>query len=300
LVLGVETDRSRGGCTDETRLYDGAVAAGLAWGKRTSRKSRLVVADCVASALICTGALVPLASLRTSAPKVLVIAVAVAASTTVAWRRAAPYRATFVALVMLVAYQRLTRQAITDVPPFALVLTTYTASTLGISRRQISRLVCLLALSSAAVVLVASNSPGFSMATVVEAALPAVVAPAAAGLLVAWRRSVARRLRLTRALLEDEQELRVARAATDERHRLAQELHDVVAHAVSVMVIHAGVARLTILDDPTAAAVPLGRIITSGREALVDLRRMIGPVWHDDQKESGSPPTISRLGELVQ
>ena len=59
------------------------------------------------------------------------------------------------------------------------------------------------------------------------------MAPAVAGLTIAWRRSLTRRLALTRALLEDEQELRVAGAVADERNRLAREVHDVVAHAVA-------------------------------------------------------------------
>jgi signal transduction histidine kinase len=277
------------------------VAAPLIWGKqRLSDPTLLIVADCVGAAAIAAATLASLASLNTSAPLVLVIGAIVVGSATVAWRRAAPYPAALVALVSVVAYQRLTHQAITDQPPFAVLLTIYSAAAQGIGRRQIGRLVGLVGVSLGATVLVASNSPSFSVATVVKAALPVVVAPAVAGLTVAWRRSLTRRLALTRALIEDEQELRVARAVVDERNRLAREVHDVVAHAVSVMVIQAGVARLTLLDDPSTAESALRKTVTAGREAIAELGRMIVPLRPNEAEDAGQPPRIGRLRELTQ
>jgi len=302
--------RSRGGVRsiDRRRLggrdrhYDAAVAARLIWGnQRISRASLLVVADGLAAAVICTAVLVSLASLHTSTPAVLMVATVVMASATVAWRRVAPYPAAWVGLLAVVAYQRLTRQAVTGlVPAAALLLDIYTAAVADLSRRQIIRLFGLVTVSLGAVVLVASNSPDFSVATVVQAALPVVVAPATAGVMVAWYRSLTRRLALTRALLEDEQELRVAGAAVEERHRLAREVHDVVAHAVSVMVIQAGLARLSMDDDPSTAQLALRRIVSAGKEALDDLRRLIGPAGRDDEPSSGRPANLSRLSELMQ
>lgn len=284
------------------RQSDSVVAAQLILGKqRISRGSLLVAADGLAAAAICTAVLLSLASLHTSAPPVLVVATAVTACATVAWRRAAPYSAALVGFLAVVAYQRLTRQAVTDlVPSAALLLDVYTAAIAGISRRQISRLVALVAIAIGATVLVASNSPDFSVAVVVKAALPVVVAPAAAGVMVAWYRSLTRRLALTRALLEDEQELRIAGAAVEERHRLAREVHDVVAHAVSVMVIQAGLARLSMDDDPSTAQMALRQIVNAGREALEDLRRLVGPVVHHDGQPGGQPANLSRLSELTQ
>jgi signal transduction histidine kinase len=277
------------------------VAARLIGSKqRLSNPTLLIVADGVGAAAIAAATLVSLASLHTSAPLFLVIGTAVVGSATVAWRRAAPYPAALVALVSVVAYQRLTHQAITDQPPFAVLLTIYTAAARGIGRREIGHLVGLVGIAFGTTVLVASNSPNFSVATVMKAALPVVVAPAIAGLMVAWRRSLTRRLALTRALIEDEQELRVARAVADERNRLAREVHDVVAHAVSVMVIQAGVARLTLLDDPPTAESALRKIVTAGREAIAELRRMIVPARPDDGEAAGQPPRIGGLRELAQ
>jgi DNA-binding NarL/FixJ family response regulator len=74
--------------------------------------------------------------------------------------------------------------AIIDVSPFGVVLNTYTAAALGLRRRDVGRLVCLFGVSSAVVVLLASRSPNFSMATVAQAGLPVVLAPAVAGLVI--------------------------------------------------------------------------------------------------------------------
>jgi signal transduction histidine kinase len=65
-------------------------------------------------------------------------------------------------------------------------------------------------------------------------------------------------------------------AVAEERSRLARELHDVVSHAVSVMVLQAAGARTLLARDPDQAAAALSNIETSGREAMNELRRMLG------------------------
>jgi signal transduction histidine kinase len=107
--------------------------------------------------------------------------------------------------------------------------------------------------------------------------------------LVAVGRWIARRRTLIQSLvdrtrnLEREREILAAerdemarRAVAVERARLARELHDVVAHHVSVMVIQAGAAEATLPPDATAAAQSLEAIRGTGREALAEMRRMLG------------------------
>jgi signal transduction histidine kinase len=65
-------------------------------------------------------------------------------------------------------------------------------------------------------------------------------------------------------------------AASEERERIARELHDIVSHSVSLMVVQAGAAEQVMRDDPDEAKRALGGIQATGRAAVDDLRRMLG------------------------
>jgi signal transduction histidine kinase len=93
------------------------------------------------------------------------------------------------------------------------------------------------------------------------------------------------------------------RAVAEERLRLARELHDVTAHHVSVMAIQAEAGQALLPDDPERAAQTLGRIAASAREALDDMRRLLGALRDDgDQDAQGrSPqPGLAALPKLVE
>lgn len=83
---------------------------------------------------------------------------------------------------------------------------------------------------------------------------------------------------------------RAQRAVAEERARIARELHDVVAHAVGVMVVQAGAAEQILENDPPAAREALARIRRTGKDALVDLRRMLGLLRADDQGAASVEP----------
>ncbi len=91
------------------------------------------------------------------------------------------------------------------------------------------------------------------------------------------------------------------RAVADERRRIAREMHDVVAHSVSMMVIQAGGAR-RILDREPARAVAAAELIErAGREALAEMRHLLG-VLHvgEDPAELAPQPTLAKLDALVE
>lgn len=92
------------------------------------------------------------------------------------------------------------------------------------------------------------------------------------------------------------------KAVTDERSRIARELHDVVAHNVSVMVVQAAGARRTLERDPARARAVIESIETTGRQALTEMRRLLGVLRADDEAtDSRSPqPGVSQLDALVQ
>ena len=74
--------------------------------------------------------------------------------------------------------------------------------------------------------------------------------------------------------LEREYDARVAVA--EERRRIARDLHDVIAHSVSVMTVQAGAARLLLATQPERARIPLLSVEDTGRQALTELRRLLG------------------------
>ncbi|MFC3448298.1 sensor histidine kinase [Amycolatopsis speibonae] len=86
----------------------------------------------------------------------------------------------------------------------------------------------------------------------------------------------------------------------DERLRIARELHDVVAHSMSVITVQADMGRLVFDRKPAAAAAALGVIETTGREALTELRRMLGVLRDTGSRGTLEPaPGLARLDGLV-
>src|SRR5699024_5740819 len=97
------------------------------------------------------------------------------------------------------------------------------------------------------------------------------------------RRQLIDRLHERAERLEREQHLMAEQAITAERTRIAREMHDVVAHRVSLMVLHAGGLEVSSTDE--RAAETAGVIRTTGREALAELRNILG-VLRDETTEA--------------
>ncbi|ROS47067.1 sensor histidine kinase [Curtobacterium sp. PhB78] len=125
----------------------------------------------------------------------------------------------------------------------------------------------------------------------------------------AWASAVARhQLDERTAELAAERERSAAQAVTIERVRIARELHDVVAHHVSLMGVQAGAARRVIDRDPAQATASLGVVEESARTAVEELRRMLGTLRSADEPGIGdrgvgdAPSTegIARIVELAE
>ena len=125
--------------------------------------------------------------------------------------------------------------------------------------------------------------------------------PFAAGRVVGGRIALTAALQVNTKRLAEEQRERVRRVAAAERVRIARELHDVIAHSVSVMVIQTVAARAVAGRDRDAAADALRSVERCGREALTDLRQMIGVLHRDDIGVLGAaPPGLAQLERLAE
>ncbi|MDQ4107636.1 MAG: sensor histidine kinase [Actinomycetota bacterium] len=102
-----------------------------------------------------------------------------------------------------------------------------------------------------------------------------------------------------RTLAEDRE--RAARdAVAAERTRIARELHDVVAHAISVMVVQAGAARTALERSPADAERAIRQIEETGRDGLGEMRRLIGILRPDGPAALAPQPDLGRLDELLE
>jgi signal transduction histidine kinase len=123
-----------------------------------------------------------------------------------------------------------------------------------------------------------------------------------------WLAAVVLRRRARRAAaledltagLERRRREREREAIAQERRRIARDLHDVVAHGVSVMTVQAGAARLLLADDPERARAPLATVEETGRQALGEMRRLLGILRREEGPADLAPePGLARLDELL-
>jgi signal transduction histidine kinase len=119
------------------------------------------------------------------------------------------------------------------------------------------------------------------------------------GYAVGRHRAYERELRLHQARQAEAELEKARRGVTEERMRIARELHDVVAHSMSVITVQAGFGNLVIDDQPAKARAALGAIETTSREALADMRRLLGILRDDGPAALAPAPGLGELDHLV-
>jgi signal transduction histidine kinase len=159
---------------------------------------------------------------------------------------------------------------------------------------------CAVVLAVMAVADIADSIAGYHAATENTAAYPLLLVTWAVG--NGFRKHGVRERELVARTedLEREREEKVRVATAEERARIARELHDVVAHSMSVMVVQVGAARGILESEPEHARSTLLSAENTGRQALAEMRRMLGILRQGDDDGLAPQPGLAHVDELVE
>ncbi|MEU1182270.1 sensor histidine kinase [Streptomyces sp. NPDC005820] len=187
---------------------------------------------------------------------------------------------------------------------FSLLVIVYTVAATG--ARWSSRLALVMALSAATLAQLRWPHPHASVPGQVAVIVFQTVPFALAWVLgdsIRTRRAYFAELEERNARLEKEREAQAKVAVAAERARIARELHDVVAHNVSVMVVQADGAAYVLDAAPDQAKKALETISSTGRQALAEMRRLLGVLRTGEHQEVGEyvpQPDVEQIEDLVQ
>lgn len=209
-----------------------------------------------------------------------------------AFRTRAPMTSLAVSLVAVVAFSAI------EYPenglPIACMVALYTVASRTPPQRSV---LAALAVVVAIILLTAIGSQGLDPAGAVGNLAVFGVAYAI-GRYVRVRRAYTEQLELRAADAEESRRRDAEQAVAAERLRIARELHDVVAHAMSIVAVQSGVAAHVIDDQPDQARAMLGTINTVSREALDEMRRMLGVLRAGNDDPVGELVPAPTLGDV--
>jgi signal transduction histidine kinase len=216
---------------------------------------------------------------------VFAAAALILASVALYWRRRRPFASIVTVTVASFLFGFLHQPATAPLLALPLAVASYSAAAY-LERSRPQALVLVAAFVTSAVLQSDASANWVEMAV---NGLATVGVPVAVGRMV-WNR---------RRRIEHERDLAARDAVAIERSRIARELHDVVAHSMSVIVVQAGGARAVLLRDPDAAERALRSIEETGRTGLAEMRRLLAT--EGDATESLAPqPGLQQLDELLE
>lgn len=216
-------------------------------------------------------------------PGVASSALLVLSTLPVAWRRRAPMSVLVLTAVGAVTYEALGYPS--GVGPFGVLLALYTVA--AHCDRARTAMAALIAAVSVSVVF-ATARWDVTLGSIITNTL-VFGSALLIGDNLKTRRAYVASLRERAERAEQNREEDARRAVAVERARIARELHDVVAHSMSVMIVQAGAARRVLPGDPTRAGTAMSEIEATGRQAMTEMRRLLG-VLRDEQD---APPALS-------
>ncbi|PWI11627.1 two-component sensor histidine kinase [Streptomyces sp. NWU339] len=232
----------------------------------------------------------------------LTVPVMLLLSLVVALRRRMPER--MLVLAVVVGVLQVVLDVATMPADFALLVIVYTVATVG--ARWASRLALAAGLCAAPVAQARWPFEDVSVAGNIAMVIFQTVPFALAWVLgdsMRTRRAYFAQLEERAARLEKEREAQAKVAVAAERARIARELHDVVAHNVSVMVVQADGAAYVLDAAPDQAKKALETISSTGRQALAEMRRLLGVLRTGEHQEAGEyvpQPDVQQIEDLVE
>ena len=264
------------------------------WLAQVHRPPRPPTADAALAGAFALAGLVEVA-ITSDGPLALLLPVVLVTVAPVAWRRQAPFVSLVVALATVGAAKAAGYPGNATYLLFVLVVAFYSLGAWLDLRGSAWRAGLALA-----AILGLVNSGGFHWDDSVFVLL--VYGGAwLVGLFVRRPRQRALELERRTADLEVARAETAREAAEQERARIAREMHDVVAHSVSVMVIQAGAVRRRLENEQGREREALESVERTGREALVEMRRMLGVLRSDgEHAELGPQPGAAELEQLAQ
>lgn len=232
-------------------------------------------------------------------PDLLGVLLVVAGAAALIWRRTAPMRVlAFTVVVMTVVYLRDYGSFVSAIGLPAM----YAVAAHGENRRRAwtTLVVAVAVLFTVASFTIMDSGDGYSISNALSM-LGFIAFTAAAGGIVRNRQQI---FLSTQARADHAEATRLAeseRAVARERLRIAREMHDVVAHSMSVMAVQAAAAQEITHSDPDRAITVMQSVENTGREALNEMRRMLGVLRNgDDVGGTLDPqPTLADIDDLV-
>ncbi|MFI6298601.1 sensor histidine kinase [Nonomuraea sp. NPDC050790] len=203
------------------------------------------------------------------------------------WRRRAPLAVLAVVTAAMGAYLFNDPDTAPQPIPYALLVAIYTIAAYG--SRQVRGWALALLGTGAGVQLAGFVLNPPSADTTVRA-LVMYVAAWAMGRATAHRHTYARQL-------ERDKQREAERAIERERAAIARDMHDILGHAISLIVVQAESGPLAVRSDPGRAEAAFDAIAATGREAMEQVRRLLGLLG---RSSPGAPPTVDRIEALVQ
>ena len=210
-----------------------------------------------------------------------------------AWRRRAPLIVLAVAIAASVVANFAVVLDAATTPAVALVVAVYSVGAHAERVRE------WIGLAGVAALIAANAAEQLSLGDLL---LIAMILGGAwlAGRAMRYRRERERTLERLTVDLERQREEKARAAVAEERVRIARELHDVVAHAISVIVLQARGGRRSLATDPAEARVALNTIEEMGTQALAEMRRLLGMLRRDDEEIALAPqPSLRYLDTLA-
>ena len=213
-------------------------------------------------------------------------------------RRRYPYGALVAALTVVVASSFVDARLTTH--PFVVFLFGLAIAFLFGTRPERAKSLAGLGLMFGAVAIVTANDPAHHWSDMIWNVVTLSIAWIV-GYAVGEKFREVDEAKARAARAEREREERARRAVADERARIARELHDVVGHSVSVMTVQASAVRRRLEQDQERVSEALMVVEQTGREALAEMRRMVGVLRHPEEAPALAPqPSLEQLERLVE